>query len=97
MQSNYIISKIDFDAMKHIHNDSSLRYIICVKTSHKWWLKNSIAEYTNSQNAINASDLKSVGLLQRQIETFLDGKEISYIRKAGMLVHVLEGILKKYQ
>ncbi len=46
-------------------------------------LKNDIAEYTNSQNAIGASDLKSVSNLQRQIEIFLGTKEVAYIRKAG--------------
>lgn len=46
-------------------------------------LINNIAEYTNSQNAIAPSDLKSVSSLQRQIETFLGEKDILYIRKTG--------------
>ena len=46
-------------------------------------LKNKIAEYTNSQNAISPSDLKSICVLQEQIESFLMGKRIAYKRKTG--------------
>lgn len=53
------------------------------QTSKDNALTNNIAEYTNSQNAISSSDLKSVSNLQRQIETYLDTNGISYIRKVG--------------
>lgn len=46
-------------------------------------MKSHIAEYTNSQNAINVSDLKSVDYRQIQIEEFLKQKNILYVRKAG--------------
>lgn len=55
------------------------------KTDDKDELKNDIAEYTNSQNAINCADLKSISNMQRQIETYLDTKCITYIRKSGDL------------
>lgn len=46
-------------------------------------LKNSIAEYTNSQNQISAYDLKSVDAIQIQIENYLKEHDILYVRKAG--------------
>lgn len=48
-------------------------------------MKNRIAEYTNSQNAIASSDLKSVDKIQIQIENYLRELGILYIRKAGQL------------
>ena len=53
------------------------------KTDSESQMVNRIAEYTNSQNAISAIDLKSVDLLQIQIETFLSSKGILYTRKVG--------------
>jgi hypothetical protein len=46
-------------------------------------LTSSIAEYTNSQNAISSSDLKSVSALQVQIEAYLKEHGMKYIRKSG--------------
>lgn len=46
-------------------------------------LTNSIAEYTNSQNAISSADLKSVTSLQIQIEHLLKEVGILYVRKVG--------------
>lgn len=46
-------------------------------------LKSNIAEYTNSQNAIKATDLKSIDYKQIQIENYLKQKGILYVRKAG--------------
>ena len=46
-------------------------------------LKNKIAEYTNSQNAISPSDLKSISVMQRRIEAYLGANKIAYIRKTG--------------
>lgn len=48
-------------------------------------LKNTIAEYTNSQNAISDVDLKSIDPLQIQIEKYLSELGILYSRKAGDL------------
>lgn len=55
------------------------------KTSDDDPLKNSIAEYTNSQNAISDVDLKSIDNIQIQIEKYLDELDILYARKAGSL------------
>ena len=46
-------------------------------------LKNKIAEYTNSQNAISVSDLKSLRKEQVILEEFLATKDIQYFRKKG--------------
>lgn len=46
-------------------------------------VRNKIAEYTNSQNAISNVDLKSLSYEQVQIEQFLEEHEIIYARKAG--------------
>lgn len=54
------------------------------KVSSEDCLKNKIAEYTNSQNAISAKDLKSVDQKQIQIEAYLKSFNIQYIRKTGV-------------
>ncbi|KHS56708.1 hypothetical protein QX51_12050 [Terrisporobacter othiniensis] len=48
-------------------------------------LKNSIAEYTNSQNSISPVDLKSVDKIQIQIERYFKEARVLYARKAGDL------------
>lgn len=48
-------------------------------------LQNSIAEYTNSQNAISDIDLKSIDNIQIQIENYFKEFEILYQRKSGDL------------
>lgn len=53
------------------------------KTEFDEELTNNIAEYTNSQNAISSTDLKSISNLQIQIEKYLETEGINYIRKAG--------------
>ncbi len=53
------------------------------KTEFDEELTNNIAEYTNSQNAISSTDLKSISNLQIQIEKYLETEDINYIRKAG--------------
>ncbi len=45
--------------------------------------RNYIGEYTNSQNAIDQRDLKSLRKEQLQLEEYLDGHDILYIRKKG--------------
>ena len=46
-------------------------------------LKNLIAEYTNSQNAISDLNLKSISTIQIQIENHFKQHNIIYARKAG--------------
>ena len=53
------------------------------KISEEEKLKNRIAEYTNSQNAISSADLKSVDAIQIQIEKYFKEEKILYARKAG--------------
>ncbi|TLT07246.1 AIPR family protein [Aliarcobacter thereius] len=53
------------------------------KTGNNIELTSKIAEYTNSQNAISAIDLKSISYIQIQIEQFLEEENIIYSRKAG--------------
>lgn len=60
------------------------------KTNKGDSLQNSIAEYTNSQNAISDVDLKSIDSIQIQIEKYFSELGILYSRKAGDL-----GINKK--
>ncbi|MDQ8837736.1 AIPR family protein [Streptococcus ruminantium] len=49
-------------------------------------LTNDIAEYTNSQNAVSAIDLKSISNIQIKIEEYLREAGISYIRKTDKSV-----------
>ena len=53
------------------------------KTGKEDKLKRKISEYTNSQNAISAIDLKSIATEQIEIEQILDSKNIIYARKIG--------------
>ena len=53
------------------------------KTSTEANVRNKIAEFTNSQNAISSIDLKSLTSEQIQIEQFLDEHNIVYARKSG--------------
>lgn len=53
------------------------------KTSPTSGIRNKIAEFTNSQNAISNIDLKSLRAEQIQIEQFLDENNIIYVRKTG--------------
>ena len=45
--------------------------------------KNRIGEFTNSQNSINLSDLRSTRPEQLALEQFLDDHNIHYVRKRG--------------
>lgn len=53
------------------------------KTGNNPKLTSSIAEYTNSQNAISPIDLKSISHIQMEIEQFLEANNIIYARKVG--------------
>lgn len=54
-------------------------------------IKNCIAEYTNSQNAIDLMDLKSLRKEQLQLEAFLKDHGIVYLRKKGQTVTIEAG------
>lgn len=54
-------------------------------------IKNCIAEYTNSQNAIDLMDLKSLRKEQLQLEAFLKDNGIVYLRKKGQTVSIAAG------
>lgn len=54
-------------------------------------IKNCIAEYTNSQNAIDLMDLKSLRKEQLQLEAFLKDNGIVYLRKKGQTVSIEAG------
>lgn len=66
---------------KYLSNSELL--IRVFKTSSTSNIRNKIAEYTNSQNAISNIDLKSLSSEQIQIEQFLDENNIIYARKIG--------------
>ncbi len=53
------------------------------KTSSESRIRNKIAEYTNSQNAISSIDLKALSSEQIHIEQYLDEHDIIYARKVG--------------
>lgn len=55
------------------------------KTEKDDSLQNSIAEYTNSQNAISEIDLKSIDSIQIEIEKYFSEFGILYARKFGDL------------
>lgn len=67
--------------VKYLSNCEVLLRIFKTPSSDK--VKNKIAEYTNSQNAISNIDLKSLSEEQIQIEQFLDANNIIYARKIG--------------
>lgn len=79
LRSVYRFCENNFDQEKLAEAEVLVR----IYKADKDFLVNDIAEYTNSQNAIAPSDLKSVSSLQRQIETYLGEKDILYIRKTG--------------
>jgi hypothetical protein len=54
-------------------------------------IKNCIAEYTNSQNAIDLMDLKSLRKEQLLLEAFLKDNGIVYLRKKGQTVSIEAG------
>jgi len=69
-----------------LHNLSETYVLVrFFKISEEEQLKNRIAEYTNSQNAISSADLKSVDAIQIQIEKYFKEEKILYARKAGVV------------
>ena len=80
---NYLNSDSGSNIIKNLRETYVLVRIFKIPVEDE--LKNRIAEYTNSQNAIASSDLKSVDKIQIQIENYLKEEQILYIRKAGQL------------
>lgn len=77
-------SKNDPCKEKYLTNLNTAKVLVRIfHIEDEIYLQNKIAEYTNSQNAISFSDLKSVDPIQIQIEAFLKSHNILYIRKAG--------------
>lgn len=56
-------------------------------------LQNSIAEFTNSQNAISDVDLKSIDRIQIQLEKYFSEIDILYARKSGDLGKISKNYL----
>jgi len=54
-----------------------------ISTGENEFLKNNVAEYTNSQNPISVFDIKAINNLQIEIERYLKENDILYVRKAG--------------
>lgn len=80
LRTIYHFNENDFN--DNVINDAEV-LIRLFQTSDNAVLTNNIAEYTNSQNAISSSDLKSISNEQIQIEKYLSGQNIEYIRKVG--------------
>ena len=80
LRSIYEFKKRDFDEEKLAEACILVRIF---KTDENSALTNCIAEYTNSQNAISAANLKALSSIQIEIEKYLDEENILYVRKAG--------------
>lgn len=80
LRSIYAYKKQDFNEENLVNAEVLVRLF---KTELDEELTNDIAEYTNSQNAISAVDLKSISNRQIQIEKYLETEGIDYIRKSG--------------
>lgn len=80
LRSIYKFKDEEFDEEKL---ESASVLVRVFKTEDNDELINEIAEYTNSQNAISDSDLKSIHKVQIKIERYLEKHGIDYIRKAG--------------
>lgn len=80
---NFLNNNNDTDKFMNLRESYVLIRMFNINEDHK--LKNSIAEYTNSQNAISPIDLKSVDDIQIQIERYFKEAKVLYARKAGEL------------
>lgn len=80
---NFLDTENSEEDIQHLRETFVLVRIFKISAEDE--LKNRIAEYTNSQNAIASSDLKSVDKIQIQIESYFKEEKILYNRKAGQL------------
>lgn len=78
---NYFQSEGEFNRLENLRNSFVLVRIFKIDSEND--LRNKIAEYTNSQNAISPIDLKSVSQIQIDLENYLKNQNILYARKAG--------------
>ena len=73
------LSKCSEQEIENLRDGNILIRIFTVEDD----LRNSISEYTNSQNSIDPSNLKSVDSVQIQLEKYLQEEHILYARKIG--------------
>jgi len=86
IRSIYQFFENEIEDIDILHNLSETYVLVrFFKISEEEQLKNRIAEYTNSQNAISSADLKSVDAIQIQIEKYFKEEKILYARKAGVV------------
>ena len=78
---DYFQNETEFDKLENLRNSFVLVRIFQIDSENG--LRNKIAEYTNSQNAISPIDLKSVSQIQIDLENYLKNQNILYARKAG--------------
>ncbi|UDI77511.1 AIPR family protein [Staphylococcus taiwanensis] len=74
-----------FDDDNSLNSKLSKAYVLVrfISTGNNDKLKNNVAEYTNSQNAISVFDIKSINNIQIELERYLKENDILYVRKAG--------------
>jgi hypothetical protein len=80
LKTIYKVLETEYEEATFISAEVLLRIF---STKGKSELTNKIAEYTNSQNAISDTNLKSLNYIQLQIEQYLEMKDILYVRKVG--------------
>ncbi|AVK49924.1 hypothetical protein AXY43_19140 [Clostridium sp. MF28] len=85
IRSIYSFLNDDYDSEKIAKLREAYVLLRIFKTNKNDPLQNSIAEYTNSQNAISDVDLKSIDSIQIQIEKYFSELDILYARKSGDL------------
>ena len=78
---NYLQNESEQEKLEKLRDGFVLVRIFKIDSENE--VKNKIAEYTNSQNAISPRDLKSVNKVQIDLEKYLKNQNILYIRKAG--------------
>lgn len=86
IRSIYEFFEVEKEKIDILHNLAETYVLLrFFKIPEEDSLKNRIAEYTNSQNAISSADLKSVDSIQIQIEKYFKEEKILYARKAGVV------------
>lgn len=88
------------DGLKNGSDDQLATPSVLVRlfsTKNNSELGNKIAEYTNSQNAVSPSDLKSVDPVQIHIEQYLRERDILYVRKVGDIGLSRNGAERQYK
>lgn len=78
---NFLHNEIESNKLEKLRDSFVLVRIFKIDSENE--VKNRIAEYTNSQNAISPIDLKSVNKIQIDLEKYLKNQNVLYIRKAG--------------